>query len=146
MKRRNLKFNVKRKLGECKEVPPEDLEKMAERIKYGGNPEHKRNPGDFGLTPPSGARPAKSLCDEAKIFTKEEALRLLQEGCRRGLISQRKENGWPKNIWSVKDDMFPLEAQLESSVSGSYHGYPMPKEDPFREEVLKRWREQDHDD
>jgi hypothetical protein len=26
-------------------------DKLSERIGYGGNPEHKRNPGDFNLTP-----------------------------------------------------------------------------------------------
>ena len=33
------------------------LEQMAHSIRYGGNPEHKRNPGDFGLTPPAQPRP-----------------------------------------------------------------------------------------
>jgi hypothetical protein len=37
------------------------------------------------------------------------------------------------------DDGIPLEAQLESSEQGSYHGYPMQKEDPFCEEVIKQW-------
>lgn len=37
------------------------LAKLASQVKYGGNPEHKRNPGNFGLTPPSGPRPGKSL-------------------------------------------------------------------------------------
>lgn len=141
MKKRNAKFNTKRKIQSPEGKNPERLNEIAKRIQYGGNPEHKRNPGDFDLTPPSGARPGKSLCDESGIFSRKEALKLLRQGCRKGLISQNHENGWPKNIWSVKDGI-PLEAQLESSVSGSYHGYPMPKEDPFREEVLRQWKEQ----
>jgi hypothetical protein len=32
-----------------------------------------------------------------------------------------------------------LEAQLEGD--GRYHGYPMPENDPFREEVLTRWEQ-----
>jgi len=138
MKKRNAKFNPKRKIRDSEKILSENLDEIAKHIQYGGNPEHKRNPGDFKLTPPSGARPGKSLCDEAGIFTRKEALKLLRQGCRKGLISQYDEKGWPKNIWSVKDGI-PLEAQLESSLSGSYHGYPMPQEDPFREEVLKRW-------
>jgi len=26
---------------------------LSEKATYGGNPEHKRNPGDFGLSPPA---------------------------------------------------------------------------------------------
>ena len=28
------------------------LEELANRAAYGGNPQHKLNPGDFGLSPP----------------------------------------------------------------------------------------------
>ena len=106
-------------------------------IRYRGNPEHKRNPGDFGLTPPSAPRPAKTLCDEVGIFSRTEAQRLLQAGYEQGLCSVQNRNGWPQNIWAVTDEGEPLEAQLEGD--GVYHGYPMPEADPFREEVLKRW-------
>jgi hypothetical protein len=33
-----------------------------------------------------------------------------------------------------------LEAQLENSEIGSYHGYPMPDSDPFVQDVMERWR------
>lgn len=33
----------------------------------------------------------------------------------------------------------PLEAQLENAEQGIYHGYPMPANDPFRNQVLNRW-------
>lgn len=70
MRTRYNKFNHKRRLLSAAEVGARllDLEKLAERALYGGNPEHKRSPGDFGLTPASGPRPGKSLCDAAKIF------------------------------------------------------------------------------
>jgi hypothetical protein len=32
---------------------------------YGGSPHHKRNPGNFGLTPPAAPRLDKTMCDEA---------------------------------------------------------------------------------
>ena len=70
MKRRNGQFNSKRKMLKVEECDFEGLAKLASEAKYGGNPEHKRNPGDFGLTPPSGPRPGKSLCDSVKVFTK----------------------------------------------------------------------------
>jgi hypothetical protein len=56
------------------------LAELACLVKYGGNPEHKRNPGDFSLTPPSRPRAGNSLCDFVKVFTKQEALDLLKKG------------------------------------------------------------------
>ena len=52
---------------------------LATKITYGGNPEHKRNPGDFGLQPPSQPRQGKTLCDEAEIFTRRDAQSLLRK-------------------------------------------------------------------
>ncbi|MDY0962950.1 hypothetical protein [Massilia sp. CFBP9026] len=139
MKRRNNKFNPKRALAE---LTPENLQlcaSLAKKVKYGGNPEHKRNPGDFGLSPPSDPRPGKSLCDGVAVFTRAEAVRYLRAGLKRGLISDRFISGWPKNIWSVTESGVALEAQIENVLLGVYHGYPMPDSDPFVEDVLKRW-------
>ncbi|MCX6359887.1 MAG: hypothetical protein NT029_08780 [Armatimonadetes bacterium] len=113
---------------------------LAERASYGGNPEHKRNPGDFGLDPPSRPRPGKTLCDGAGILRRAEALRWLREGMRRGLVSLQEHNGWPQNVWAVTEDGHALEAQLENEATGAYHGYPMQLTDPLRTEVLNRWK------
>jgi hypothetical protein len=142
MKRRYNQFNTKRRIlsEQARDHEQERLSELAEMIAYGGNPEHKINPGDFGLTPPSNPRSGKSLCDSARIFQRDVALELLKQGLKRGLVSDREEDGWPKNIWAVTDSEIPLEAQLENSVRGSYHGYPMPESDPLAEEVLKLWK------
>jgi len=108
-------------------------------VSYGGNPEHKRNPGDFGLTPPSAPRRDKTLCDEAGIFTRAEALRLLKAGIERGLVSAH-DSGPPQNVWAVTADGIPVEAQLENEGLLTYHGYPMPAADPLRREILARWQ------
>jgi hypothetical protein len=108
-----------------------------EDMRYNGNPEHKRNPGDFGLTPPSGPRPGKTLCGQVEIYSRAEALALLKAGVRRGTFSAQERDGWPQNVWAVTEKGEPLEAQLEGQ--GTYHGYPMPAADPFREKVLERW-------
>ncbi|MBF0401028.1 MAG: hypothetical protein HQL90_09710 [Magnetococcales bacterium] len=127
--------------------PPQDdgerqrLNRLAERSGYGGNPEHKRNPGNFGLTPPNSLRPDKALCDDAGIFTRSEEAELLQAGIRRGLVSVQEKGEWPQNVWAVNAQGVPLEAQLENAGLGTYHGYPMPERDPFRQEVLDRWQE-----
>ena len=132
------RFNFKRRirLG----CDPDELRQLAGCLKYGGNPEHKQKPGDFELTPPAQPRADKTLCDAVGIFTKAKALRLLQEGVRQGLISEQTRGAFPQNIWSVTKDGFPLEAQLENQTQCIYHGYPMPMNDDFRDEVLKRWK------
>jgi len=124
-------------------VDQELLEAIVDRVSYGGNPEHKRNPGDFGLTPSAQPRPDKSLCDEIGVFRKAEAERLLRDGVKRGLVSENWRHGFPQNIWSVTADSKPVEAQLENAVAGVYHGYPMPQSDSFSQAVLQRWSETD---
>ncbi|MBK7931693.1 MAG: hypothetical protein IPJ98_30705 [Bryobacterales bacterium] len=139
MRRRSGKFNPKRRIcaPTLAQVRLAALQPILARLHYGGNPEHKRNPGDFGLNPPCQPRPSKTLCDQVKIFTRTEAISLLREGLLRGVFSVQERNGWPQNVWSVTKSGEPLEAQLEGD--GVYHGYPMPADDPFREEVIQRW-------
>ena len=115
------------------------LTRLIAEVTYTGNPEHKRNPGDFGLTPPAQPRRGKSLCDGALIFKRSEALRYLREGLRRGAFSESISCGWPKNVWAVTDSGMPLEAQIDGE--GSYHGYPMPPEDPMSSAIVKFWQE-----
>ena len=62
---------------------------LAGRVTYGGNPEHKRKPGDFGLTPPAAPQADKSLCDAVGVFDLRTALCLLREGIKRGLVSEQ---------------------------------------------------------
>lgn len=113
---------------------------MAEAVQYGGNPEHKRNPGDFGLTPPAAPRLDKTLCDEVRIFHRAVAKEHLRRGLLRGWVSDVPKGGWPQNIWSVTEQGEALEAQLENPTQGIYHGYPLQEGDPFRDEVLRRWQ------
>ena len=131
-------FNPKRKIRTA--VSDDDLADLAKRVKYTGSPYHKRNPGDFGLTPPAQPHGDKMLCDMIGITTVRESLRLLRRGVSKGLISEQTRGGFPQNIWSVTDDGIPLEAQLENREKGTYHGYPMPLSDDFRDQVLIRWR------
>lgn len=138
MQRRPGRFNTKRKIQSFSECSVSD--DLINSVKYGGNPEHKKNPGDFGLTPPSAPRTAKSLCDSAEIFTRKVAIAYIKTGLRKGMISVQMKGPWPQNIWAVTGDGIPLEAQLENPESGAYHGYPMPDSDPFSHEVIKEWK------
>ena len=74
MKNRYNKFNPKHKIKTSTKEEMESYSEQAKLIRYGGNPEHKKNPGDFGLTPPSNPRSAKSLCDSAGVFQKKKHL------------------------------------------------------------------------
>ena len=134
------KFNPKR----CIKDPAglDEMKQLAQRVQYTGNPMHKRNPGDFCLNPPAEPRDDKTLCDDAGIFTKSEAQRLLREGVQRGLISEQARGEFPQNVWAVTEGGCPLEAELENRTQGTYHGYPVPGNDPFRERILERWNQQ----
>ena len=132
-------FNPKRRIASA--PVQADLDRLAGEVRYGGKPDHKRNPGDFGLTPPSLPRDDKSLCDEIRLFRRAEALRLLRLGVERGMISRWDGTGYPKNIWSMTEDGIPLEAQLENPGNGTYHGYPLEANDDFRESVITNWNQ-----
>jgi hypothetical protein len=111
---------------------------LVESVAYVGHPHHKREPGDFKLSPPAQPRPDKTLCDGAGIKTRAEARRWLLEGIRHGLISDYVEGGFPKNVWAVTDQGIVLEARGDEN--GHYHGYPLFEPDPFTEVVLQRWQ------
>ncbi len=140
VKRRPGNYNQKRKIRHIKEVDIEKCRQLARRVRYGGNPEHKRNPGDFNLTPSASPRSAKSLCDTVEIFEKRTALEYLKEGLKKGMISISEKNGWPQNIWALDENGWPMEAQLENQETGTYHGYPLPESDPFAQKVAEEWK------
>lgn len=139
MRKRYDQFNQKRKIKKLTASDFQQLSELAGQVSYGGNPEHKKNPGDFGLTPPSSPRSGKSLCDAVNLFSRKVALQHLQSGLRKGLVSERFNGPWPQNIWSVTADGIPLEAQLENPQNGTYHGYPMPESDPLAAEITEQW-------
>jgi hypothetical protein len=134
-------FNPKRKLREW-DGNADDMsygKRLASKVNYTGNPAHKRDPGDFHLTPPSAARQNATLCDDAGVLERKKAKALLRDGARRGLIDARSNGEYPVLIWAVQDDV-AFEAQLENEAKGEYHGYPMPLSDPFRSVILKAAR------
>lgn len=141
---RRSRFNPKRRLRETA-LSSAERERLLEQVEYTGNPAHKRDPGDFGLSPPAGPRDDKTLCDPTGILQRAEAQRLLLNGVRRDIVSSRTGAGdrFPQNVWAVDAQGFAFEAQLENPERGTYHGYPMPLSDPFREVVLEQWRDRD---
>ena len=45
-----------------------------------------------------------------------------------------------RKIFVTKEGI-PLEAMLENAGDGTYHGFPMPESDPFRDKVLELWNQ-----
>jgi hypothetical protein len=142
-KRRAGQTNAKRQI--CTDERREILSRIAETMSYGGNPEHKSDPGLYNLHPPSVPRLDKSLCDPTGVNTRAKARNILRRGVMKGLVSEQWRGDYPQNIWSVYtvgDRTWVIEAQLENQVQGVYHAYPLPEDDPFRLIVLKRWHEE----
>ncbi|MBI4950476.1 MAG: hypothetical protein HY908_00435 [Myxococcales bacterium] len=105
---------------------------------------HKRNPGDFGLTPPASPRPEKTLCDEAAVATRAVAGALFQRAIEHGLVSA--DNAvlhFPKYLWVVDEAGRVFEAIHGGSGAGRYHGYPIRRNDPFFDQVVTAWNHAD---
>ena len=122
-----------------KQEPLEMRKRLSVRVHYIGNPAHKKNPGDFNLSPPSSPRLDKTLCDGCGVFEKAIALGLLRRGVMKGLISSQTRNEFPQMIWAVSDSGVPLEARLENQEQGTYHGYPILQGHPLRKIILDTW-------
>lgn len=119
-----------------------EKEGLRSRIAYEGNPAHKRNPGDFDLTPPAAPRLDKTLCDEAEVLDYATAMTLLCQAIDGGLVSEaRTTDGFPKQLWVVTDTGQVFEAMYGGSRTGCYHGYPIRKTDPFSDYITKQWHQ-----
>jgi hypothetical protein len=107
---------------------------------YEGIPYHKRAPGDFGLTPPAAPRLEKTLCDEANVTGRAIAVALLTQAIDGGLVSDGEgAAGFPKQIWVVDEGGQVFEAMYGGSRTGLYHGYPIRRNDPFFDEIVRAW-------
>ena len=114
---------------------------LREKAAYEGSPHHKRNPGDFGLTPPASPRLDKTLCDEAGVFQRSVADDLFSKAIARGLVSEAMvKEGFPKQLWVVDERGQVFEATYGGSAPGRYHGYPIRRTDPLFKEVSDAWR------
>ncbi len=115
---------------------------MTANAVYQGSPLHKRNPGDFGLTPPASPRPQKTLCDEAGIARKADAAALFKSAIEAGLVSEDDTGeGFPKQFWVVDGAGRVFELMYGGSHTGCYHGYPIRKSDPFFDQIRDLWSE-----
>src|SRR5690554_5440121 len=106
MKRRRTHNPKKRMRGiPATETERAQLQEIARQVRYVGNPDHKCNPGDYGLEPPSRPRMGKSLCDVLGTLLRVEAQDLLQQSIEQGCVSEREENGFPRIVWAIHNDI-----------------------------------------
>jgi hypothetical protein len=118
---------------------PEERARLLAEAAYEGSPLHKREPGDFGLTPPASPRPTKALCDEAAIKTRAAATELFMQAIQGGLVSDPAVGLFPKFLWVVDEQGRVFEAIYGGSQPGRYHGYPIRRNDPFFDDVITAW-------
>ena len=112
---------------------------LVANARYEGSPYHKREPSDFGLTPPVNPRPDATLCDEAGVFERAQAGALLSQAIQGGLVSEATPaRGFPKQMW-VFDGERVFEAMYGGSRPGCYHGYPIRRSDPLFDEIVAMW-------
>ncbi len=126
-------------------TPLSDTEKAYLRLNaaYEGSAYHKKNPGDFGLTPPAAPRPDKTLCDEAGVASRAVATDLLARAIEGGLVSDPiGAPGFPKELWVVDEHGRVFEAIYGGSVIGRYHGYPIRRSDPLFDQIRAAWVQQ----
>lgn len=109
------------------------------RARYVGSAHHKSRPADYGFIPPVNPRPGKSLCDDIRIITRQEAIRLFHSAIHLEMMSSYLMNGLPKFVWAVDSDGEAYESKLGDD-GFSYHGYRLRRDDPFRENVISEWR------
>lgn len=137
-KKRYVRYNPKKRIAPVGTFADHDLANMIKTVEYTGKSDHKRNPGDFGLTPPANHRQDKTLCEVANVVRRKDALALLKKGLKLGTIGVPDKNGWPKRIWAVAQNDTVLEAQMDAV--GSNHDYPLKPRDPVGKVVAKIWK------
>jgi hypothetical protein len=113
---------------------------VAAQVAYEGHADHKRNPARWGFIGRSGPRPDATLCEDAAVDEKDQALVLFKLAVASGLVEEGWTEGFPKRIWVVDDTEQVFELRHGGSRDGVYHGYPILKDNPFAEKVLLAWR------
>ena len=130
--------NPKRRVASAGDISPEIRGNLA-RARYVDSAHHKSNPADYGFIPPVSPRRGKSLCDDIRVITRQEAAGLFNSGLQLAMISSYLLNGLPKFVWAVDGYGEAYEAKLGAD-GFSYHGYRLYRDDPFRENVIAEWR------
>lgn len=140
IQRKRRSVSPDRRITPAGSISATDLKALTKRLTYGGSSYHKLRPNDYGLSPPFSPRPHKSPCDDLRAVPKAEAIRLLKEGIRRGMVSALAGGGVPKYVWAVAEDGLVFEAKTDPPNT-VYHGYRLLEDDADMREVVQReWK------
>jgi hypothetical protein len=129
--------NPKRRFIASNQYPAAQLRSLAKSLIYVGSANHKRFPADYNFHPPANPRPWKSMCDLHRQVLRDEAQALLENGVRKAMISEIKDDGFPKYVWSVDEDNNVFEAKIGN---GGYHGYQLENDDDMAELIRREWK------
>ncbi len=108
-------------------------------LRRGTSQYHKSRPGSSGLQEAPKPIPGKTICDAPGSADCLNATDLLKSGFQRGMVSEKRRNNWPQNVWAVDGDGVVYEAQLSNKERGQYHGYPMKRGDSFADFIGDEW-------
>ena len=90
---------------------------LALRVWYVGSANHKLKPGDYGFVPSHNPRPSKSVCDDLRSVSLQEASELFNRGIMLGMFSVLSSVGVPKYVWAVDDWTCPGFVDTKISLS-----------------------------
>lgn len=77
-----------------------------------------------------------SICPRELTRDLEKVQAWLEEGVRRGAVSELREGGFPRYVWFRSEDI-AYEGRLVNSGNGEYKGYPLePGEGPAELEQI----------
>lgn len=104
-------------------APPADvdLDRLADRVRYVGSPEHKDAPSFAG---PPRPRADASRCPREMTADLERINEWLRQAIRAGAVGAPWEGGFPRYVW-YKYRAIVLEGRLVNRETGEYKGYPL---------------------
>ncbi len=97
------------------------LNRIAQRARYIGSPEHKTYP--FGGRAPR-PRPDASLCEKAFAGREHEVSEWLRRAIREGRIGEPWDGDFPRYVWHRAEGVC-YEARLVNAGLGEYKGWPL---------------------
>ena len=106
-------------------VPPDaDLDRLANRVRYAGSPEHKDSRSFAGQP----RLRADASCCPREIVDREVVDGWLRSAIRRGAIGAPWDGEFPRYVWYKWSDIV-FEGRLVNRGNGSYKGYPLDRQE-----------------
>lgn len=102
-----------------------DLDRLADRVRYVGSPEHKDAPSFAGQP---RLRADASCCPREMTADPERINEWLRQAIRAGAVGAPWEGKFPRYVW-YKYGAIVLEGRLVNRETGEYKGYPLGREE-----------------